>query len=465
MAEPRPVSDAVPLPPTLEPGPSTRGFRIGLYLEHLEEAASLWEQRPADRENPELAWVDLGDEEARLEAHLDALMVGGDLALAVCRQQALEGDPGELHAALRIFCRQGRSDLVGVAMEGLDPEDEDALDALSDALVAELPREWEAGALRADRLDDPRRLRLAADLVAHRQLPGRDALLDALPGAPPSLRARLVRALGRTADGIVEGTLRPLLDDEDPEVRLEAAVALLRSGAPEAPRAVLREVRTDPALVPTLALAGHGGVVPWLHEVLAHPPSAPVAADTLGLMGDPRSVPPLIDALATDADAEAARALEMITGAGLTDDAFVEDIPEDDELFEDEKERLARGEPLVPPGQPPRGTTIVLPSADAARWRAWWDEHAGRFAEADRFRLGRPAGPAAQVASLAAPYVPHRLRRWIADELTVRYRMAVPFDHAWEVGRQRAALEAMAEWAENSKAVPGRWYVAGHYAS
>ncbi len=453
------------LPETLAEVPSGDGFRVGLYLEHLEEAASHWEQRPADRENPELAWHDLGDEEARLEAHLDALVLGGDLALAVCRQQALEGDAGELHAALRVFCRQGRSDLVGMAMEGVDPEDEDALDAMSDALVAELPEAWEAGALRADRLGDPRRLRLAADLVAHRQVPGRDALLDALPGAPPSLRARIVRALGRAADGIVEGAVRPLLDDDDPEVRLEAAVALLRSGAPEAPAAVLREARTDPALVPALALAGHGGVVPWLHEVLRHPPSAAAAADTLGLLGDPRSVPPLVDALATDAAAEAARALEMIKGAGLTDDAFVEDVPDDDELFDDERARLARGEPLTPPGEPPRGTTIVLPSTDAERWRAWWDEHAGRFAEADRFRLGRPAGPEAQVASLAAPYVPHRLRRWIADELAVRYRMPVPFDAGWEVPRQRAALGAMAAWAEASTAVPGRWYVAGHYAS
>ena len=464
MPERRPAPD-VPLPPTLQAGPSPRGFRIGLYLEHLEEAAALWEQRPADRANPELAWTDLGADEGRLALHLDALVLGGDLALAVCRQQALDGDAGELHAALRVFCRHGRSDLVGVAMEGVDPDDADALDALSDALVAELPPAWEAGALRADRLVDPRRLRLAADLVAHRQLPGRDALLDALPDAPPALRARLVRALGRTADGIVEGAVRPLLDDADPEVRLEAAVALLRSGAPEAPPAVLRGARTDPALVPALALAGHGGVVPWLHDVLRHPPSAAVAADALGLLGDPRSVPPLIDALTTDAAGPAARALDLITGAGLTDDAFVEDVLDDDELFDDERALRARGEPVGPPGQPPRGTTVTLPSADAARWRAWWAEHEGRFAEADRYRLGQPAGPVSQVGSLAAPFVPHRLRRWIADELAVRYRMAVPFDPAWEVGRQRAALGAMAAWAEAARFVPGRWYVAAQYAS
>ncbi|MEO0559117.1 MAG: HEAT repeat domain-containing protein [Bacteroidota bacterium] len=454
----------LPLPDTLAPGPSERGFRIGLYLEHLEEAASLWEQRAADRENPELPWTDLGEDQDRLEAHLDALMVGGELALAVCRQQALEGDAGELHAALRVFCRHQRSDLVGVAMEGIDPEDDEALDALSDALTAEMPDAWVPGAVRPDRLDDPRRLRLAADLIAHRQLAGRDALLDALPTAPAGIRAHLVRALGRTADGIVESSLRPLLTDEDPQVRLEAAVTLLRSGSPQAAPAVLSAARTDPALVPTLVLAGHDTALPWLHEVLKHPPSAAIAADTLGLMGAPLSVGPLIEALSGDAADEAAYALVLITGADLTSETFIEDIPSDDELFEEERERIERGEPLHPPDQEPRGTTITGPSTDPEAWQEWWDSHGSVFESAERFRLGHPAGPESQVASLAAPFTPHRLRGWMADELAVRYRMPLAFETTWDVHRQLEALGAMRTWAAEQRFVPGRWYVSGHYA-
>jgi len=462
MVEP---SAPVPRPDTLTPGPSERGFRIGLFLEHLEEAASLWEQRAADRENPELSWLDLGEEQDRLEAHLDALMVGGDLALAGCRQQALEGDAGELHAALRVFCRLQRSDLVGVAMEGIDPENDEALDALSDALTAEMPDAWVPGAVRPDRLDDPRRLRLAADLITDRQLAGRDALLDALPSAPAGVRAHIVRALGRTADGIVESSVRPLLKDQDAQVRTEAAVTLLRSGSPQAPPAVLSAARTDPALVPTLALAGHETALPWLHEVLKHPPSAQVAADTLGLMGAPGSVSELIEALNGDAAEAAAQALVLITGADLTAETFIEDVPEDDELFDEERERLERGEPLVPPDQEPRGTTLVGPSTDPEAWQAWWDANGSAFESADRFRLGHPAGPESQVASLAAPFIPHRLRGWIADELAVRYRMPLAFETTWEVNRQLAALEEMRAWAAEQRFVPGRWYVAGHYAS
>ncbi|MGB3543183.1 HEAT repeat domain-containing protein, partial [Rubrivirga sp.] len=220
-----------------------------------------------------------------------------------------------------------------------------------------------------------------------------------------------------------------------------------------------------PALVRTLALAGRGTAVPWLTEVLQHPPSALDAADTLGLMGDPAAVPALISALEGDASAAAARALHMITGADLEVETFVEDVLEDDELFEDEREKLARGEPITPPDQAPRGTTVAGPSTDLEVWTEWWERNRDAFHSADRFRLGQPAGPASQVASLAAPFVPHRLRRWIADELAVRYRMDVPFDATWDVAHQRTALEAMRAWADAQHVVPGRWYVSAHYAS
>jgi hypothetical protein len=39
-------------------------------------------------------------------------VVGEDLALETCKQQTSENDFGELHAAMRVFCRQNRLDLV-----------------------------------------------------------------------------------------------------------------------------------------------------------------------------------------------------------------------------------------------------------------------------------------------------------------------------------------------------------------
>lgn len=455
-----PTPDAVPLPPDLTETRSGRGFRVGLYLEHLEEAASLWEQRPADRENPELSWLDLGADENRLEAHLDALVLGGDLALAVCRQQAVSGDPGQLHAALRVLCRHTRGDLVGPALEAVDPDDAEALDALSDALVAEMPAAWEAGTLRPERLADPRWLRLAADLVVHRALPARDVLLSALSGATGAARVAVVRALGRAADGVPEAPLVDLLRDDDPEVRLAAGLALVRGEAPSGLARVLPAIRDDEALLPLLALVGHATAVPWLADQAARRETSSDPVLALGLLGDPAAVPALLDALDGPHPAAAAQALHLLTGAELYDETFVEDVPADDELFEDEREAQARGEP---PGTPPRGTTLSALSVDSVRWRTWWGVRAPAFADAARFRLGWPAGPASQVASLASPALPHAVRGWVAEELVARYRLPVAFETTWAVARQQAALAEMRVWAEAQPFVPGRWYVGGHY--
>src|SRR5688572_29586831 len=91
-----------------EAGPSSGGFYARLYLEHLSEASFLYEQRLALLDDPELTWPELDDFEQRLEAHIDALVLGEDLALDLCRQRAVEGDVGECHTALRVVSRRRR---------------------------------------------------------------------------------------------------------------------------------------------------------------------------------------------------------------------------------------------------------------------------------------------------------------------------------------------------------------------
>ena len=120
----------------------TRRFHTGLYREFLEETSLLYEQRLALLEDPEITWKDIGEFEDRFEAHIDALVVGEDLALDVCRIQAREGDFGELHAAVRVFCRQNKGDYVAEAWRDLDPEDMERTQAIADALKDECPESW-----------------------------------------------------------------------------------------------------------------------------------------------------------------------------------------------------------------------------------------------------------------------------------------------------------------------------------
>src|SRR5262245_5843998 len=121
---------------------SIREFNIGLYKEHLSEASFLYEQRLAYLHDPEVDWPKLHDWEERFEAHIDALVVGGELSLEICRLQAAAGDAGEMHAALRVFCRQGRKDDALAVLRALDPANDEAIRAAAEALRWEAPRDW-----------------------------------------------------------------------------------------------------------------------------------------------------------------------------------------------------------------------------------------------------------------------------------------------------------------------------------
>src|SRR3954463_2420992 len=121
---------------------SIRQFNVELYREHLDEASFLYEQRLAYLHDPEITWPSLREWEERFEAHIDALVVGGDLALDICRQQAADGDSGEMHAALRVFCRQGRKEDAFALLHALDAANDDAVRAAAEALRWEAPREW-----------------------------------------------------------------------------------------------------------------------------------------------------------------------------------------------------------------------------------------------------------------------------------------------------------------------------------
>src|SRR6266567_7052170 len=102
---------------------SPRAFLIELYEEYLEEASFLYEQRRTLLNNPEITWKKIGEFEERLEAHIDGLIVGDELAQDVCMRHVAEGNFGELFAATCVFCRQDRRDLVLSIFDQLDPDD------------------------------------------------------------------------------------------------------------------------------------------------------------------------------------------------------------------------------------------------------------------------------------------------------------------------------------------------------
>lgn len=441
---------ADPLPPRLFADTSARGFAVGIYLEHLEEASFLHDQRLALLDDPELPWPDVEDYEDRLEAHLDALVLGGELALAVCRQQSEEGDAGELHAALRVYCRQRRLDLLGEALHALDPTDEDRVRAATRAVAEELPPEWQHELQRLLR-GDAAAQRVAARVLGFRRAPVGAEILAQVADWAPEATADLVWALGRLRDRAAYRPLSKLyLESEDRALRSAAALALLRIGEGRVVRACL--MRPTPTDLLTVGLGGSRADVPTLLEIAARGDAGPDGILALGLLGDASAVSLLLDAL-SDAElaASAATALDLITGAGLYAEVLV---PEE----EDEEPEGAE-----PAGAEPTGSTLLQLVADPAVWREWWQESAGRFSRGVRYRGGEPYAPGALVATLLSPGSRRSARQLVSEELVIRYGIDLGFEAELTVAEQRRVLGEYAQWeATGGRALsPGWWYLAG----
>ncbi|ACB36324.1 conserved hypothetical protein [Leptothrix cholodnii SP-6] len=441
-----------------------RAFHVGLYEEHLEDLSFLHEQRGALLRKPGQPWQDLAALEARMEEHLDALVVGDTLALDVCRRRAAEGDVGELHAAVCICCRQKQSGLLAVVLRDLDMADPQKAAAVADALIHEMPDDWAPFIGQAIERRDARLTPLLASVTGRRRLPFGPQLVQALRnhGHAAGLE-RIVDALGLLGEPGVQGLLQACTRSEHPAVRDAALDALLRLGVAPPP---LGEPGGDtfPQALRT-ALAGDRHTARAL--AAAAQAGRATASDllALGLLGDPGSLRALHDSLARPELAEsAALALHWVSGAPLVQAVFVAEEVNEDALIGNELQawHRYREAPKRPDGRP-YGETVDKLSTEQAQWKQWFSEHAARFDPALRYRSGRPCSPAVLLANLADPQADARLRCAAARELAVRYGCDRPFEADMRVARQCQAIEAIGRWVAGPGAgfEPGQWVFAG----
>lgn len=416
-----------------------------IYREYLMEASCLYDQRGYLLDDPEYDWPDLERFESRLETQINSLADGGEDALPVCAAVP-SGDAGELHAALRVFCRLERFDLVRSLFARLDPRNAETLEAACSALAMDMPCAFEAEWL--DVLCEahaPIAPHLVAWVIAHRRLNRSKQLCLLIESARDAATLKvLLRTAGRTpAAGFNRDTLlsklHVVLEHEDADVRREAALALLRlgdAGVLDACRAQVKESETWPCIA--LGLGGEPNDVFLLLRITERQPS-PDCLTALGFLGDIRAVPPLLKHLAVPAFAEsAAQSLWLITGADLFEQVFIPAKFELDELFDDEREKYEKGEFVPPPNM--RGATITRISQNQTAWRAWWAENKGTFDASIRYRSGKPCCPAHGPTVLAHPKTRRWLRELAACELAIRYGIDTPFETVMPVHAQRDAL-------------------------
>lgn len=431
-----------------------RRFLRSLHEEHLEEISMLYERRLGMLDDPEIDVEDLLNLEDRMEAHLDALVVGARAAVELCVERAAEGDPGERFGAIAALCRHGRDDLVEAVLPSFEPSEGDEDDraeeptpasALTDALRFEAPGGWVPAFERW--LASPWLGVRAAVAVAAgwRGLPLGPAIVAATEHGDPGTRIEpLLWALGRLRERTAVSLLSSRAQRIDAPEAAAATLALLRFGDPSVIASVVRLTAVHPWACSLLAISGgsaHSGSV--LRDRLAR---ADVVAEEIvaaGLLGDVGALPRLIECLENGLYPEAAaQALYLITGAPVLETVVVE--PEEPEF-------LANGEP-----DPRSREEIVRLSQDPGLWHAWWQGHHAAFQRGRRHRLGQLAS-ATVIGNTLHRFVLQRfVRQLAAEEIGLRYQPRQDLDVDMRVRSQYAALASL----QQSDAAVGAWVFA-----
>lgn len=444
-------------------------FEHDLYREHIAEASFLYEQRLSLFDNPETAWPRIGDFEERFEAHIDGLLIGGEQAFAVCRQSANEDDAGALHAAMCVFCRLERKDMVMQALEKLNPEDVERQKAIGDALNLEVPSDWKNDFINMLGTCTPEQLNILAKLIGYRRLSAGEALIKVLSEKRPENPTNILWALGR----LNEKAARHMILDEylrskNESVSIDAALALLRMGEKEALNYCMQSLQTQDWPDTLIGIsAGRSAVPILLKKALQEKLNVECLLD-LGLIGDIMATELLLGRLEDAETAKAAAiALNLITGAEIYEDAFIPDEISEDELFPEELEKFRQGQPPTKPDGTPFGDYITRLSQKPGDWQDWWAKNRPRFKDGIRYRNGKPFSPLCLLENIEYEKSPFIIRQLAYEELVIRYGVDFPFEADMYVTRQKRVIKDIAEWvaANSSRFQPGAWYFAGQLLS
>jgi len=442
-------------------------FYQQLYEEHLEDGACLYESLEFWRQDPECNWTDCAELEQRLEAHVDALVIGADSAHQLLMTKIHEAGPGELFVATSVLCRLeaigdvsriwemlvGPPKLPNDASKGEEeePADEELIakiQAVAYALRLDYPESMRSKLPKLLEGPHGKLLPIIASTVDETGLVSAKAANNLLSRSPTWFLPEASRLLGNTADPQAISLLEPLLDHKDPLVQNEAALALLKLGHFD----IISRLLKQPELfaIP-LAFSGDTTAVRSLLSLAKSdsPPTEVLYA--LGYSGQLAAVKPLVMAMGEESLAvAAAEACQLILGANLYDDQFIKEQFSEEELFEEELAAFKEGKmPPHPSGQA-YGENVHTLVNDPDRWRQWLREHRQRFDTEQCYRLGEPFSATAVCRSLYRPGVCYQLRRYIHDEMVIRFKLNLPFTTNEPVHKQWERIQQIAQWVQQN---------------
>jgi uncharacterized protein (TIGR02270 family) len=344
--------------------------------QHAEEAAFLWLLRDSAVHDPHYYLYDLAHLDDRTEAHIDGLRIAGDEGWEICKEALAWEEPGEIYAA-GVLAFEGRdSGKINELSKGL-------ISALGwipfDQVIGYIQKFLDSGIVALHRVG-------IGAMAVHRQDVGR-YLRPAIEDEDPALRARALKAVGELGRKDLLQAVASRLTDEDTKCRFYAAWSAVIFGY-RSSTGVLQYIAQNDGLFAERACktalrnmdiqSGHE----WINELAKNPDYQRIALMGSGALGDPASIPWLINYMAMPEFARVAgEAFSMITGVDIAYEdlegewpegfeAGPTENPEDEDVDMDPDEDL----PWPEPG-------LIL---------AWWQKNKGNFQNGTRYLCGKP---------------------------------------------------------------------------
>lgn len=354
--------------------------------QHTEEAAFLALLRDYAVRAPHYDLKHLATLDQRVEAHLDGLRIAGLPGLEALLQSLAPNARGEVFAATVLTFETSNTAAMARLAEHLR-SDADAERFMAAALGW---LEWPQVEPWIDRLltsPEPlfRRIGLAA-CGMHRRDPG-PALLAGLSHADPGVLARAARTAGELRRRDLLAAIRAHRLHPDTATRFWSNWATAQIGDEEALEP-LRQFAETPgelqyrALLVLLTWQPRDTSIAWVRQLMQQPAQRRMVIQAVGLLGDPLSVPWLLQQMHEVPNARVAgEAFSLVSGADLALlDLELRDTPDYD----------------AGPNDDPADANVAmdadenLPWPDPALIEAWWQREKGAYQNGQGYFLGQP---------------------------------------------------------------------------
>jgi uncharacterized protein (TIGR02270 family) len=413
-----------------------------VVMQHAEDAAALRNTRSVLVRAPHVKLLHLARHDERIAAHLDGLVVAGEMGTALCDDGLASLSRGSVFAAAALAIQRGDGAGVSKLLGLAEAEPTACRSGLVSAFGWVSPSQLRG--LTKDLLGSGSAFRRGVGLAScelHGVAPDAAVFASALQDAVAGQRGQALRAAGRLGRLDLRVRCVDALADDDEACRLEAACAALLLGERSKSIGELKVQATAGSTYRTAALAvllqvlepHHARIV--LKALSASEGDARLLIHGIGIAGDPHFVPWLLAQMEEPPRARiAGEAFSLITGLDLA--------------YLDLELRTPPPDADTGPNDDPNDADVALdeddslPWPDATKLHAWWQAHQHEFTAGARWFMGQPLSAAHCAAVLKTGK--QRQRILAARHLCLIAPGTLLFNCAAPAWRQQRVLAAMA---------------------